>query len=97
MVRLFIEIEAVMTRAASAICDVSVWGTKTGRTLPKQTNNKIKANHNCVTPINATKPLKFSDFVMVYYSLSKVCSGLPVDYPKLSYIMLSCSTPRLSR
>ncbi len=82
-----------MTRAASAIYDVSVWGTKMGRTLPKQTNNKIIANHSDANSINATKPLTFSGFVVVYLGLLQ----FPRDYPKLSYIMLSCSTPRLSR
>ena len=51
-----------------------------------QTNpNKPITNHNNATPINATKPLNFSDFVSVCYKFVTVC----LYQPKLSYTILS--------
>lgn len=40
---------------------------------PNQTDNKPIANHNDTTPINATKPLIFSGFVMVCCMFVPVC------------------------
>ena len=56
-------------------------------------SNKALTSHNNSTPINATKPLETSDFVSICYTFVTVC----LYQPKLSYMMLSGSTPSESR
>ena len=60
--------------------------------LHGKNGNKPATSPKSATLINEAKPLKFSDFATVYNSFPLAC----FYPPKLSYMMLSGSTPRLS-